>query len=375
MLHTTINSAEKRYKKSKDVKKNIVLSFRTCENGCPKESYFLNLKGVQEKPSKRRNRYVVKQFAKMGKLDEILSPETLKQATEEGVLPPPYVVDYKVPLDLGGSSNVSNMYVVDRNVAELMDVLYWRQIRLEVNAACHDRDQKHQKPPRIIVSFAQLPRLFTQEKFLEYILPHERKGLQKYLNQKATQEAIKNEKVSVQVLPDGSELWRLLAQEMLPSGLRRAIIKVAPRLWVERNRLRGEYIKMRPKIVLASLRRGDFKDLPIATQRQIRTRERVPGYVGRTCHHILPLALGGENEMTNICWLNERVHTLLHQKFISPYETHMHGMVDVPQNLFFEIPIPSDAKIQTYTISRHGAVVLNKLPATEKKASKPQNTH
>ena len=114
--------------------------------------------------------------------------------------------------------------------------------------------------------------------------------------------------------------------------------------------MRGEYIAMRPKMVLASLRRGDFKDLPIATQRQIRTTERVPGYVNRTCHHILPLALGGGNEMHNICWLNDHIHTLLHQKFISPYEALMHGMVSVPPNLFFEMPVPQDAQVPRYRL-------------------------
>ena len=184
--------------------------------------------------------------------------------------------------------------------------------------------------------------------------------------QKAEQETKKSEKVSVQTLADGSVLWHLSAPEMLPRGLKMAIVKVSPRLWVECNRVRGEYIAMRPKIVLASLRRGDFKDLPIATQRQIRSKERVPAHVNRTCHHILPLALGGENEMRNICWLDDRVHTLLHQKFIAPYEAYMHGMVSVPPNLFFEIPVPQDTKVARYRLVQ-GTLQVVEPPAKLKK--------
>lgn len=350
MLNTTLNSTETRYKKSTDVNKNRILTLRTCEDGRSKETHLLNLKVDPEKTSKHRDRQAVKNFAKLGELDEILSPDDLKRALEEGVLPAPYVVDYKVPLDIGGSTNLTNMYVVDRDVAELMDFLYWRQIRAFVKSACENSERRRQTPPKIAVSFGMLPIVFTQEKFLGYVLPHERKGLEKYLAQKAEQDTIKSEKVSAQTLADGNDLWRLSAPDALPPGMKMAIIKVAPRLWIERNQVRGEYIKMRPKIVLASLLRGDFKDLPIDTQRQIRKTERVPGHVNLTCHHILPLALGGGNEMKNICWLNGRVHILLHQKFFAPYETFMYGMVNVPQNLFFEVPIPENAKIQRYEL-------------------------
>jgi len=344
----TISSTEKRYKKSKDTKKNIVLTFRTAEDGRPKESYYLNF-NEYSKSSKRRDRYFVKQLAKEGELDEILSPDDLKRALSDGVLPPPYVVDYKVPLDLGGAGKLRNMYVVDANVAELMDALYWHQIRLELRAF-KDRYKGQQPPDRILVSFATLPKLFTQQKFLEYVLPHERKELQRYLSKKVQQDIEKNEKVSVQTLADGNVLWSLMMPEKLPKGMKMAIVQVNPRLWVERRQVRSEYAAMRSKMVLASLRRGDFKDLPVEMQRQIRRTERVPSAANRTCHHILPLALGGENKMQNVCWLDDRIHKLIHQKFISPFEARMHGMATLPENLFFEMPVPVNAQIERYRL-------------------------
>ena len=373
MVRITVNSSEKRYKKSKDSNKNIVLTLRTNEEKQSKESHFLNLRGMPDKPSKRRDRYFVKQVAQSGALMGILLPGELKRASEEGVLPPPYMVDYKIPLDIGGTSNISNMYIVDQNVADLMDFLYWRQIRLEVNAL-KEHQQQQKNPSKIAVSFAKLPQVFTQDEFLSYILAHERKGLQKYLMEKKLQETDTVEKVSIENFPNGDVLWRLKSPEPVPEGTQMTIVKVRPRLWVERSRWRSEYMALRPEFIKISLRRGDFDDLSDDIRKKIMQTGHVPSFARRTCHHILPLVLGGENRLNNLCWLDEKIHSRLHAKFIAPLEDRLHGLTKLPENLFFEIPVPVGAKVPQYKLVKGklqlvDSTVPDQLRKTLKKVS------
>lgn len=360
-MNFSINSSEKRYRKTTDGNKNVLLTFRTLEDGTAKEVHLLNFRETPDRPSKRRDRFFVKQLAADGAFAGLLSPDDIEKATNEGVLPSPYVVDYKIPLDLGGSSDLRNMYVVDKDVAELMEVLYWHQIRTEVHAF-QARQEQQKSNHKIGVSFASIPRVFTQEAFLKYILQHERKGLQKYLAKKKLAEEGAPERVSFQSLSDGGLLLRLIAPDVPPKGMQLSIIGVSPREWNDRSRLREEYTQLRPQIAMASLQRGDFDAWPKDMRQKIIDSDgHIPGVAQVTCHHILPILLGGDNKMKNICWLNDEVHKLIHSKFIAPLESCLHRISTGAGRLFFEMPVPEGVSLQTYTLV-NGALVPNPMP-------------
>lgn len=357
----TVNSVEKRYKKIIDSNKDVILTFRTLEDGSTKEVHFLNFRETPDRPSKRRDRFCVKQLAEKGYFKGILSPDDIQRALTEGVVPDPYVVDYKIPLDLGGSGTVGNMYVVDRYVAELMEHLYWKQIRMEIQAL-QMRSTQQKKRSRIGVSFARLPRVFTQEDFLNYIMQHERKELQKYLIKKKRETEPLPKKVVFQYFSNNELLLRLIVPEKVPQGMKMAIIKVSPRQWDDRSRLRGDYTHSRAQIALASLQRGDFDAWPEELRKKIiSSGGHVPSVAHVTCHHILPLLLGGDNKVKNVCWLNDKVHENIHNKFIAPLESCLYGMEQKPSKLFFEMPVPEGASIQTYSLV-NGELQPNPIP-------------
>ncbi len=361
MSNAFINSNEKRYKKTTNANKDVVLTLRTLEDGTTKEVHFLNFRENPDKPSKRRDRFFVKQLAKDKELDRILLPNDLERAKTEGVLPAPYVVDYKIPLDLGGSGNTSNMYVVDRDVAKLMEHLYWKQIRTEIRAL-RMRPIQQRKQSRIGVSFAPIPHVFTEQAFLQYIQQHERKELQKYLAKKKQADTPTPQKVIFQNLPNGELLLQPIASGPVPKGFEMAIVRVFPREWNDRTRLRGEYTQLRTQIALDSLKRGDFDAWPEGMRKKIASSGgHVPSVAQVTCHHILPLLLGGDNKMKNICWLNEHVHNLIHSKFIAPLESCLFSLSENISHLFFEMPIPEGTALQTYKLDK-GELVPNPMP-------------
>jgi len=342
-----INSQQKRYKRSKDSKKNLVsFELLSREKDEKRTLHILNLRGAPQKPSKRRDRFVVKKLAEEGALNGVLSPEAIERAKTTGVLPPTLTVDYKIPLDLGGLATTENMYVVDKDVAVLMDKLYWHQLRLEVNKI---REQYGQNTPKIGISLYPLPNVFTQEDFLNYVLFYERKGLSTYLAKRRKLIMDTPDRIVFESLPNGESLLKLRNPPQLPADMKMVIVRVNPRSNTEQQTIRAEYIEKRPAIVQASLRRGDFDALTPQDKKQIAQKGHVPTIL--SCHHILPLHLGGGNEMSNIRWMDHLEHSALHQRFIAPLESCLFVLSDEVKNgLFFEMPVPVGAKIPTYTL-------------------------
>ncbi len=120
-----INWSRKRYNQQRK-SGQVIIELLTHEGGRPK-THFLNFKEsrfISPFRFKRQARAFVRTLAGKGVFDGSFSAEELKLASKSGKLPDSYMVDYKIPLELGGLNGPDNMYVVDRQVFELMDLLY-----------------------------------------------------------------------------------------------------------------------------------------------------------------------------------------------------------------------------------------------------------
>ena len=361
-----------RYRRKKDKFKNTLLEFLVHEKGQEKETHFLNIDGSTPDPTfdvKKQANKLVKRLARTGAFGGCFKDREIKNAEINGRLPRDYQVDFIIPPAVGGSYSADNLYVTSKEVATLMYDLYWRQILLEMKAFQYKGDGH-----KFGVVIPKIPLFFSSLEFLDFILPGEKQKIAEYLSRKAQwrREAVKmisrTENTNSLVLELGKKI-------RAPEGMKMALVGVRSVPMVERALVRQEYLKTRPDIVRASLERGDFDHLSEEIKERIAATGHIPEETGLTCHHIIPRALGGKNDMDNIYWIDKNAHLGLHRIYIDPLVDYLDGLIGEKRPIYFEMPVPHNMKIQTYMISRRGTVVPNKLPATEKKASKPQNTH
>lgn len=124
-------------RKTTDKFKNLMLHFVCQDNKYFKENpqtVYLTETGVGEKETSVK-KFHIQQFKKQANLfvrrlatrhcfDGIFSEKDKAIALKTGHLPKNYVVDFRIPLELGGTLDTSNMYVVSSDVADIMDETY-----------------------------------------------------------------------------------------------------------------------------------------------------------------------------------------------------------------------------------------------------------
>jgi len=344
-----INSTRKRFSEKRS-SGQVVAELLTKGKGA-KKMHFLNFKSsrtINPFRFKRQARHFVRDLAAKGAFNGEFSPEELALATKSGKLPDSYVVDYKIPLELGGLNCPDNMYVVDCQVLDLMAVLYWHQIRILANAFKHTN--KTNGSARMGILCSPIPSFFDQKAFLNFILPDDLIAVKSCLQ--ATQK--RKKKAESEVVASEHSNGVVLNMEnppALPPHMEMALVQVQPIPQEERDRIALEYEDRRNDIVIASLKRGDFKKLSRQELRQIEQIGRVPAHL--SCHHILPRELGGSNEMQNICWLPTKAHEMLHQKFLTPLTNHLYKIIEqqgLEKSVFLEMPVPEGAKISKFFI-------------------------
>ena len=324
------------------------------EKGQEKETIFLNVEGATPDPQfdvKKQANKLVKKLAREGVFEGVFKLREIKNAEINGRLPRDYQVDFIVPPSVGGAYSADNLYITSKEVATLMYDLYWRQILMEKNRFQYQGDEH-----RFGIVMPKVPRFFSSLDFLDFVLPHEKQKIAEYLSRKAQwrREAVRmisrTDKANLLVL----ELGRKIRP---PEGMKMAFVKVRPVPMDERALVRQEYLKTRPDIVRASLERGDFDHLSEDIRERIAATGHIPEETGLTCHHILPRSLGGKNNIENIYWINKNAHIGLHRVYIDPLVDYLDGLVGEKRPIYFEMPVPEDARIPLYQRTRRGTII------------------
>ena len=372
-----LGSRIRRYSKKRDKYKNSILEFLVRESSQEKKIIYINTEGSAIDPTfdfKKQSNRLVKKLAREGAFNGCFKVREVKNAEINGRLPRDYQIDFIVPPAVGGSYSIDNMYVTTKEVATLMYDLYWRQVLLELKAfQCRSEGHK------LGVSLPKIPRFFSGLEFLDFVLPEEKRTIAEYLARKAQwrREAVRmisrTEKSNALVLKLGRQIRP-------PEGMKMAFVKVRSVPMDERAVVRQEYLKTRPDIVRASLARGDFDHLSEEIRERIAATGHIPEETGLTCHHILPRALGGKNDMNNIFWIDKNAHLGLHRIYIDPLVDYLDGLVGENRPIYFEMPVPKDTKIPLYQQTRHGAILpLSPAPTpllqSKKMISKKHKTH
>ena len=366
-----LSGRDKRYRKKKDKFKNTILEFLVRETSQEKETVFLNIQGATPDPQfdvKKHANKLVKKLAREGAFKGLFKTREIKNAEINGRLPRDYQVDFIIPPAVGGSYTAENMYVTSKEVATLMYDLYWRQILLEMKVFQYKGDEH-----KFGIVKPKTPKFFTCLDFLDFVLPHEKQKIAEYLARKAqwrreaVQHISRQEKPNMLILSLGRKM-------KAPEGMKMAFAKVRSVPMDERALVRQEYLKTRPEIVRQSLLRGDFDKLPNDVKEVIAATGHIPESTGLTCHHILPRSLGGGNEMENIFWVDKNAHISLHRIFIDPLVDYLDGLIGEKRPIYFQMPVPQNAKIPLYNLTRRGSIIPSTLEIPKKTPIKPQKT-
>ena len=366
-----LGGREKRYRRKKDKFKNTLLEFLVHEKGQEKETVFLNIQGATPDPQfdvKKQANKLVKKLAREGAFNGVFKTREIKNAEINGRLPRDYQVDFIIPPAVGGSYTAENMYVTSKEVATLMYDLYWRQILLEMRAFQYKGDEH-----KFGIVKPVTPKFFSCLAFLDFILPHEKQKIAEYLARKAQwrREAVQHiarlDRPNMLVLSLGRKL-------KAPDGMKMAFVKVKGVPMDERAMVRQEYLKTRPDIVRQSLLRGDFDSLSNDIREVIAATGHIPEQTGLTCHHVLPRALGGKNDMDNIFWVDKNAHLSLHRIFIDPLVDYLDGLIGENRSIYFQMPVPQDTKIPLFGMTRRGVMVPMTPVASGKPPIKTQKT-
>jgi len=367
-----IGAQSRRYHRKKDKFKNTLLEFLVHEKGQENETYFLNVEGSTPDPTfdvKKQANKLVKRLARQGVFNGCFKAREVKNAEINGRLPRDYQVDFIIPPAVGGTYSADNLYVTSKEVATLMYDLYWRQILLEMKAFQYKEDEH-----KIGVVMPKIPRFFSSLEFLDFVLPAEKQKIAEYLARKAQwrREAIRmisrTENPNSLVLELGKKI-------RAPEGMKMAFVQVRSVPMVERALVRQEYLKTRPDIVRASLARGDFDHLSEEIKERIAATGHIPEETGLTCHHIVPRALGGKNDMDNIYWIDKNAHLGLHRIYIDPLVDYLDGLLGEKRPIYFDMPVPEGTKIPLYVRTRRGNVIPEAEFYWSRPKTKSQKNH
>ena len=290
-------------------------------------------------------------MARQGVFNGCFKAREVKNAEINGRLPRDYQVDFIIPPAVGGAYSADNLYVTSKEVATLMYDLYWRQILLEMKAFQYKGDGH-----KIGVEIPAMPRFFSSLEFLDFVLPLEKQKIAEYLARKAQwrREAVR----MISRTENSNSLVLELGKKIrAPEGMKMAFVLVRPVPMDERAQVRQEYLKIRPDIVRASLERGDFDHLSQEIRERIAATGHIPEETGLTCHHIVPRALGGKNDMNNICWIDKNAHLGLHRIYIDPLVDYLDGLLGENRPIYFGMPVPENTKIPLYQKTRRGTVM------------------
>ena len=353
MTKLAIDCHKLRCRKKRDRSQNVILDLLVNETGTEKKVHFLDLANQKKADTfnfKRASNRLVHRLAEAGAFQSFPIREQ-KRAELYGKVPRGYEVDFIIPPAIGGSYSIDNLYLVPKDISQLMYDLYWKPLLPELKRFLHKKDG-----PKIGIMMPDIARVFSQKAFLSFVLPNERDELEKYLARKKAwrldalkRVCVKNKKHYLIL-----QLFRRLPP---PEGMKYALVEGKSISLLESSKVKQAYLRDRDQRVLACLERGDFEKLPLDVQDFIKKKGRLPASVDLTCHHIVPRAMNGGNDIKNMCWLDKVSHERLHQIYINPLVEYCDFLSDEKRKIFVEIPVPVNTTIPHYFLTRKEIVV------------------
>lgn len=345
-------------RKTTDKFKNMMLHFVCQDNKYFKENpqtVYLTETGVGYKDSLIR-KFHLQQFKKQANLfvrrlatrhcfDGIFSEKDKAIALKTGHLPKNYMVDFRIPLELGGTMDSSNMYVVSSDVAEIMDETYWSVIKNCKDKFLQEKDFTH----KLGFYMPSLPCVFTNEAFLDFVPATDRAAYEKVFQNKANWRSKLGNKVISQQFKKGI-LLSLQKKPVVPTNMSMKIVKADFVSGAEKKIRRYDFNQNRSQFLQACGLRGDFNLFlhsdTTDTQQDL------------TAHHVIPLACGGNNDINNIVFLPYKQHTALHEEYLDPIQEKFNLLSCTGKNIFIEIPVPDCCRLPTYHVTKDNKIVV-----------------
>ena len=361
-------SSKQPWRRIRDEHDNVILDMLVNDTGAERKTYFLDLDNLGKDRKfdlKRQTRLLVRRLARKGDFQSFPIGDQ-KRAELYGQIPKGYEADFFIPLTVGGSYSIENLCIISKDISQLMHELYWKPLSLEIKRFLHRRNPK--KNTKIGIRMPDFARVFSQRSFLNFVLPKDREVLEKYLARKKAWRLSALKRVIVREKKDYFVL-RLLHRQRLPKGMVYALVKARRISLLESAKVKQVYLREKEQLVLACLERGDFNALPKKVRETIKKTGHIPGDMDLTGHHIIPRALGGENSVENMCWLDRDSHDKLHQIFINPLVEYCDFLSEdkKQREIYVEIPVPEDAQIPRYILSRRLKVTPFCPPKKSKK--------
>ena len=350
----SFSSRGRRCRKRRDEFNNAIFDLLVNETPLEKKVFFLRLP-VQKPDTKRFNfkkesNRLIHRLAAAGAFQS-LSLREQKRAELCGKIPHGYEIEFIIPPTLGGAYSIDNMYVVPKDVHQLMYELYWRLLLPDLNRFLYIKD-KH----KVGIRMPDIPRFFSQKTFLDFVLPSERPAIEKFLARKKAWRTEAMKRVAVQN-KRRHVILRQSFRKAPPPGMKYVLIPAKFPSVVARSKARLEYLQQRPTLIMESLKRGDLDFLPFSVRLQIEKTGQVPESLNLTFHHIIPRSIGGTNNIENMVWLDKEKHFKLHQEYISPVLEYLDFLVDDPRRVYCEIPVPNDTELPCYTATKKARIV------------------
>ena len=365
MTKLALNCHKQRCRKRRDKGGNVILDLVVREVIGEKYIHFLDLANQTKADTfnlKRATNRLVHRLAKNGEFQNFPIRDQ-KRAELYGKVPRGYEVDFIIPPAIGGSYSIENLYLVPKDISQLMYALYWKPLFPELKRFLYKKDGK-----KIGIMMPDIPRVFSQKAFLNFVLPKERDELEKYLIRKKAwrlealkRVVVKNKKHYL--------ILSLLHRQRPPQNMKYALVEGKRISLLESSKTKQAYLREREQRVRACLKRGDFDGLPVEIREIIETTGRIPSSVDLTCHHVVPRSLGGGNDIRNMCWLDKAFHEKLHQTYINPLVEYCDFLSEEKRKIFIEIPVPQDTTIPHYFLTRKEVLVRAEIPKMPVKKS------
>ena len=260
----------------------------------------------------------MKQLAKNGTLSKAgFSVEDIMLAQNEGHVPEGFTVEQIVPGGCGARPTPNNLCLMENGLSEYLMRHLWRYFHQDLQAEKTICEKKGKPLEQITISlsgFQSVMRINDWKKTLDKSLLRRSKEVEEELKIQKLKE------MDLIILSTNNSV--LLAHPVFlekdngffsnSCGLKPAIINVRLTSSSEQQKLKFEYTEKRRDIIRTIAGQGKLPEIRLNKQKDIASSGWLPKNYAYTCHHVVPRALGGNNDVENMCWLQASDHAHLH---------------------------------------------------------------
>lgn len=295
---------------------------------------------------KKQANLFVRRLAHRGFFKGVFSKKDEIIALKKGHLPKGYVVDYFIPKKFQGKTDTSNMYVCSKEVSELMKDVFWPNVQEELDSFLEKGKFAH----KIGLIIPNIPPFISDKGFVAFTKDD---IFREYIEKKQDVRKKLSNQVSSYVYKNGIVLKLIKKAPDMPH-ISMKLIKINPAAIPFRDEVKSAYNKNRPEFFENCKQRGDI-------QRFCGTEDNF------NCHHVIPLACGGQNTIDNLVILPKDLHDILHQNYINAIQAKVDFLQDENKDIYIEIPVPDVCHIPEYKITKKNIIerVQEKKPISK----------